>query len=682
MTPTPPTGPLVVAPQPPPGRRRRWAWAVLGLVLAAHAYQSARLFPGIGSILDPEAPVIMVDHAIHLYHGSLGATFFRNHATSWGYDPMFLAGYPETPVWDSSSNPSILFQLLGGGGYRPRAYKLGLLLLSLLIPAAIAGGAWGLGLGAGEVAAAAALGWIYFWGAFPAVLWRTGLFAFISAAAGVGLLLGLCVRFDRRPTRGNWAALAACGVVLFFLHVTAPVMALGGALAFYATVARKHDRRWHAAVLGAAAVTVVANLTWLVSLWRFRGLRTGTGFFMTSDSPLYLLEYYLGPDPDGRLGLLILIPGVLGLIRWRKIGRRAEAAAFGGSILALLLMTGFGSLWGPTRVMEPLRFRVPLQFLLAVPAGSCLIAATGWLIRKAGGGARGGLTAAIAWGLAVTGWLYADARVARSMVAGLIQHRPLVVGVPPEARALVDWIKANTDASARIMLEDQLRLLEATDPESVHWTPLLPTLLGPDARMFIGGLYQTAFIRHHKMAAFGDFQLGDRPIDKWNATQLRAYCDLYNVGWVICWSPLSRFWFDRFPGATKVATLPRVATPGWPASPNDHEWAAMTRRAGSIVARRYMMEGEGSYSVYRVERPHSFFLKGKGRLVSFGPNRVELADVEPQDGVAVVSLHWLDTWKAEPPATIGPEPAPPGDVPFLRIESKVPIPRLVIENRY
>ena len=60
--------------------------------------------------------------------------------------------------------------------------------------------------------------------------------------------------------------------------------------------------------------------------------------------------------------------------------------------------------------------------------------------------------------------------------------------------------------------------------------------------------------------------------------------------------------------------------------------------------------GGGTYAIYRVDRPHSYFLKGKGRIVAVGPNRVELADVEPEGGAVVLSLHWLDTWQTDPPA--------------------------------
>ena len=180
-------------------------------MLGAHAFQAVWLFPTFGSILDPASPVVVVDHAIHEYHGALGARFFREAGTTWGYDPFFMAGYPETPVWDSSSNPSILFDLLGGaklGDFRP--YKVGLFAARSWCWSRRGGGVGG-GPRAGEVAAGVGLGWLYFWAGFPDSLWRSGLFAFISASGGAGLLLGLCVLFDRRPGRAAWLAMAAAG---------------------------------------------------------------------------------------------------------------------------------------------------------------------------------------------------------------------------------------------------------------------------------------------------------------------------------------------------------------------------------------------------------------------------------------------------------------------------------------
>ena len=475
------------------------------------------------------------------------------------------------------------------------------------------------------------------------------------------------------------------GSALFYFHVTAPILAGGGLLAFTLSVAWRHGWKWHASVLAAAALAGLVNLPWLLSLWNFRSIRTGSGLFMTADTPWFLVEYYSSYAIDSRLGLVLVALGLVGLILWLFQGRRSASAAFGGSIVTLIVLTGFGSFWGPTRTLEPLRFLAAHGFLLAVPAVSVLITIHRAIVGRAGSRKKAGAAlAALVWGLIVGTWVTLDYPLFRSGAVNLAKRRPLVVGFQPENRQLVRWLKENTDLSARILLEDQLRLLEATDPESAHWTPLLPELLGKEnPRMFIGGLYQTAFIRHHDMAAFGDFQLGDRAIDEWTPAQVKQYCQLYNVGWVVCWSPLSRFWFDRFKGATRVAILPRYTTLDRAPPYNEHEWNAISRREGEQVARRYLSEGESSYAIYKLDRAHSYFLKGAGRVVSVEPNRIELADVTMDpSGSAVLSMHWLDTWQTDPPTSLKPESVAPDPVDFIRIEANGPLPRLLLFNGY
>jgi hypothetical protein len=451
-------------------------------------------------------------------------------------------------------------------------------------------------------------------------------------------------------------------------------------MAFLVTVARKHGWRWHLAIFGAALIAVVTNLFWLIPLWKFRGIRSGSGFFMTADSAWFLVDYFLAPTTEARTALVLLVLGVMGLVIWWFGGRRVPVAAIGGSIVALLLLTGFGSLWEPTKTLEPLRFRIAVLFLLALPAASTVAGVSGWIARRVGGRARGPLVVILAWGVLLGSWARFEPNYFKISWYHLSENRPLVVGFKPEMRMLADWLRANTDLSGRILFEDQLRLLESADPESTHWTPLLPEMLGSDKRMFIGGIYQTAFIKHHKQAAFGDFQLGDRPIDEWSSSQFKKYADTYNVGWVVCWSPLSRFWFDRCEMAQRVATIPRYSTFPRPVSQNSHEWEVMTRRAGIAVAEKYMVEGEFNYAIYRLQRPRSYFLKGKGKIVDVEPDRIELADVEPEDGVVVLSLHWLDTWKADPPLILKPEPMAPDPVDFVRIEMNGPARQIILHN--
>jgi hypothetical protein len=672
------------SPVPDPPRRSWAASALLAAVLVIHVVQSVSIFPTTRAFRDDEHPVLLVDHAIHLYHGALGSQFLREHGTTWGYDPFFMAGYPETPVWDSSSNLSILFQALAGGGYHPRAYNIGLLVCSILAVAAIPAGAAAAGLKLPETALATLLGWLYFQCGWPCWLWRSGLFAFITASGGLVLLLGLLVRFEHRPGAGGVLALGGVSTAFVYAHVTAPILALGGLVGFLATTARRHSWRWLSMLAAAGLFALLVNLVWLVPLWRFRGIRAPRAFFLAPTTAWFVVESYLKLDADGLLGLALLALGTAGLVVWIAEGRRVRAATFGGAAAVCLGLTFFGGLWIVTRTLEPLRFMMPLHLLLAVPAGTALVTGTTRVARALGGGRRGAWLAAGAWLILLATIAVCLPETMKEMGRALTLRwpRPLVAGVRPEMVELVHWLGANTDPSARILFEDQLRLYEKTDPESTHWTPLLPILLGPQRRQFIGGVYHMAFITHHRAASFGDFQLGGRPIDAWRPQELRSYCELYNIGWVVCWSPLSRFVFDRWPDAQLVAVLPRFHTPRLAPSYNEHQWGTLLARGGPEVAAQYTREGDGRYVIYRVARPHSFFLAGEGQVSRVDYNRLELTGLVPKDGAVVLSLHWLDTWRTDPPLPVDPVPIPDDPVPFIRISTDKKLDRLLLYNAY
>lgn len=681
MSSTPAAG-AVAASEP----RRPVSWPLIAAIvtlLVLHAWQSFRLFPSASLLLDREAPVLMVDHALHLYHGALGSRFLLRHGTTWGYDPAFMAGYPETPVWDSSSNLSILFQALAGGGYHPRAYKLGLLLCGILILPLITMSGRVLGAAPGALFWTGLLAWAYFWAALPLSLWLSGLFSFVTASALMILLLGLLARLHRAPGWPIGVAVAVVGIVGFWSHVTAPIIAVGGLVGYLIATWRAHGYRWYLALGGTAVATIVANLTWLVPLWSFRSLRTGTGFFLTSDSVWYFPQYLAFDPVDGRLSLLILLLGLAGLVIWARTGRSVEAWTFAGAAAFLTVLTAAGSLWGPTRVLEPLRFRLPLVLLLALPAGSTVNGAIRSIHGACGRGRRGVAAVVATLGLAAAAVVVLLPETARTAAANLSERRSFVVGFRREMTALVDWLRTETDLSARILFEDQLRLLEWTDPESTHWTPLLPVMLEPETRQFVGGLYHAAFIQHHEAVSFGDYHLAGRPLTDWSPSELESFFETYNIGWAVAWSPVARFILDRIPGARRVGTLPRYATPGRIVPAAEPQWNAIAKRAGGEIANRYVSEGAQSYALYRLDRPHQYALSGSVRFLDARPNRLELRDLRPgPGGDCVLSLHWLDTWHSEPRAPLAPMPVLRDPVPFVSIRLPGPVDRLVLENGY
>ncbi len=653
--------------------KRRWIWALLAACTCAwHFRETLALFPSRAALVD-DRPVISVDHAIHLYHGYLGARFLARHGTSWGYDPFFMAGYPKTPVYDSSSGPAELFELAAGARYSPRAYKIGITALVALVPLVVVAAARAAGVA--PAGATAALVWTvaYWWVGFPAMLVRTGLVAFVWASALAVLAVALLVRFGTRPSRLGGLALAAVLALGIQAHATFALLVFGPAAVCYAVALARRSWRWHVAFGGVVAAALAVTWFWWWPLLRFLPMKTPSVLFMKDERWGFVWDYYW--LADARIPLLLVLFGGIGLAQAWRSGARLCVAAIGMLILVLSALTFAGSMWRPTLHLEPLRFQVPLALAWCIPAGQGLVTALAWWdVRPVGWSRRTAraclrLAVLVLLVCAVTRpprWWWrpappmAVASTWRVALGRLRDARPLAVGLRPEMLELVAWIRAHTDSSARILLEDQLRLWESSEAESLHWTPLLPLLTD---REFLGGLYHLAFIPHHR-AELGDWQLGGRRIWEWSDEELRAFCERYNIGWVITWSraspwkgepgPLASDRFDELPFCERIATLPRHST----------------------------RPDENAYFVFRVRRDRSYFERGTGRVVARDYNRIELGDLVPDDGQIVLRYHWQSGFVSDPPLALEPADEPGDPVGFVRIRLDRPLPELRVWNGY
>src|SRR5207248_6829323 len=190
-------------------------------------------------------------------------------------------------------------------------------------------------------------------------------------------------------------------------------------------------------------------------------------------------------------------------------------------------------------------------------------------------------------------------------VTAVAQHYaaapPLALGIGPERRALVEELKAHTTAGARVLWEDR-----AEPRDAALWTALLPLLTQDEGggRYFLGGLDPAGTIEHTQ-GGFSDQALGGRHIGQWKDDELRDYCKRYNVGWVVCWSPAAVARFAVWGDARQVATL----------------------------------ADDGPGALFALARPRSFALKGRVKWLKADCEHVALGEVEPENGVVVLSLH-------------------------------------------
>jgi hypothetical protein len=238
------------------------------------------------------------------------------------------------------------------------------------------------------------------------------------------------------------------------------------------------------------------------------------------------------------------------------------------------------------------------------------------------------------------------AAASRDLLMGTVSRyaraEPLLLGLGPEEEALVAAIRAQTTGEARILWED----LPPTD-RTRHWTALLPVLTqdaGGGPRLFLGGLDPGATIEH-AYAGFTGEALAGRAIGLWTDDELRDFCRRYNVGWIVCWSKAARSrisaWRDASPAATP------------------HE--------------------EGPGCLFAVKRPHSFALLGKASWLEADSERVALADLVPEEGKVVLSLHYQEGMRASPARVrVERELDPYDPIPFVRLRVDQPVTRVTL----
>jgi hypothetical protein len=99
--------------------------------------------------------------------------------------------------------------------------------------------------------------------------------------------------------------------------------------------------------------------------------------------------------------------------------------------------------------------------------------------------------------------------------------------------------------------------------------------------------------------------------------------------------------------------------------------------------RRHTTRGdENEYTIFRIDREHSYFARGRGRVERVDYNRIELADLEPEAGELVLRYHWQEGLRSDPPLPIEQAITPGDPIGFIRIKTVQPLSRLVLVNGY
>ena len=567
-----------------------------------------------------DQPIVNVDFSSQYYWAHAAREFHRRQGRLWGYDPWFMAGYP----LDFISNSSLPLQMMAvafPGQPLGRLIKILFILSFALVPLILYAGLIQFGLRPWPALAAAGLGLVHFWLAEPSLFGRWGMISGAFLLSFSFLTLGLLLRYLRERGTGTLAALAAALALALTIHKTALMLVFAPALIWIALDARRLKLRDFLGLVAALAVTALVNRHWLGPFLRFLPLKvedSATDFFQNTDllrwiKDLVPIQAFFG-IPLCRLLMIGL--GVIGLIKLRR-----ERSSLFWPLAAGLAFFGtfsyFGSLVPLLRHLQPYRY-VSEYFYLWLPAAGVGL---GSVKERLAGRPRLQRASPLLFSLLLLALLLMPGFQYFSLVA------PLRTDLDRDSQDLVAWVKARTDPSARIMIED-INAWEGK--QGVYGGARLPHLLPLLCRReLIGGPLPNAFILHH-YASFQDGRLLNRPVSAFRDRDLAEVLDRYNVGWVVCWSEAAKARFQAYPAAG-------------------------------------VREDFGTLAVFTLARPHNFFLAGQGG-VKADFDSLELSDLATANGRVVVSYHWVDGLRSEPPAKLVKVPAGDDPAGFIGIQ--------------
>jgi hypothetical protein len=345
---------------------------------------------------------------------------------------------------------------------------------------------------------------------------------------------------------------------------------------------------------------------------------------------------FWGEHADRALAFALAAAAAVGVCFLNTAGRRAAARLLGLAAVALLFLALAGTSWEPLGRLGTTELLPPALWFMVPPAAHALLTGFRLVIRLTGRPILGaGLAALPLLAAGVVGY-----PVLATLAARCAGTSPLRVGFSEDQQALMEAIRGHTGPESRILWQDC--------PDYWHgsrWTALLPVVTG---RAYLGGLDPDVSIEH-AYAEFLEQTLAGRAINHWSDADLEEFCRRYNISWVVCWSRPAVARFRAWTGAELLATV----------SP------------------------EGAGCLFRL-RPQSFALKGQARLVCADAERIALADVVPEDGKVVLSLHYQKGLCASPSRVqVEREPDAHDPIAFVRLRVPGPVARVTLtwENR-
>ena len=567
-----------------------------------------------------EVPLFYIDAAYHWYNMKLAANLALA-GNAVGYDPFFNAGHINgVHYYLSGRFPALLAALLSPGIDEIRLYKIYVFACATLAPLAITAAARALRFTVGEVWIASVLGIFMWWVSYFHWYYTAGMVAYVAGCYLAVLFVALIIQYlEEGGSRWILVALGLLGAFGFFWHPLFPVPVAVAVSAYVAiNIRRLNPNRLLAVLFVIPALSLLPNLTWLYPTYRYYEGYVGSTV-QTIIDPNLLWQEVLGTLHGNAHGSkvypLLLLAAVWAFAR--QAGRRISLALLCAAV-AIELLAYLGASLPAVAKIQPNRFAPAGYLLLCIPAARGLSGLfhswrdRGSWVRRTLIGAN--LTAALLVG-SVLVW-----ELAREVTQGVHGRYG---APPPQVRPLgessiwvMDWLAHRTSPDARVLFENSFA--------RVHDQAHLAGYYAFQAkREFIGGPYpQMHFASSWDGWAFG------KPLAEISAERMAEYLELFNIGWIVVHSDAAKRYFDALPGVRADA---------------EH----------------------GKLKAYVVDREHSYFVVGTGRVQERGHNHVLFTDIRGRE--IVLKYHFVPGLRADPAVEIGSVQMLDDPQPFVRI---------------
>jgi len=573
-------------------------------------------------------PFYTNSYGLHFARALSGASSMAAHLRLWSYSPSLMAGYPAGTRTEPMGDLVALWLLVCNGLAAPRSiagaavmYKLMVVAIFGLAPAAMAAAALWLGADASVAVIAAAMGAFGTFNYPGLMMIRAGMFGFFGASfLSVTWSAFLYDSLDKRPRRMMAVAIGAA--LLTYLHPLAPILMIPASVG---ALAETRSARRIAALAAAFAIAAVLSLGCLGPL------------LLTRNIGVPFANWWMTPRSIGG--------GLKALIRWRlpfpavavaaiaiygahrsRVRRRFLFAWMGGMTIAGILAF-FGSVSESIGYVEPGRFEAAFYFM-AAPFGA-IGARELWSAIRALPKAARRIAQVLAAGTVA---LFAFVSGA-SLWVETTAHGPVVASLPELASELKGWVEM-AGRDARLVMESGWTVDENGGVASPYFGSDIGLLWALELDRELIGASPSEGFTTFSFADFGNQRAFGRPLDSWPPAEFRTQLEIYNIGSIILWSAEAKRFISQVEGVVEL-------------------------------------QQAGPYTLYGVAGDHSFLRQGKAAGVSASADCIRIKRAEA--GRLILKYHYFRTLSADPPIPIGPEPVGNGDPnPFIAIDNDAP----------